>query len=64
MKTILQLALALSAKLVDERALLVAQERVGQSERSQSQNLVRGANLLGGGWQPVADNSTKAAMLR
>jgi len=64
MKTILQLALALPATLFDERTLLVTQESVVLSERFLSQNWVRGANSLGGSWQPAADNSTQTAMLR
>ncbi len=63
MKTILQLALALPATLVNERALLVTQERVVLSGRFLSQHWVRGANSLGGG-QPAADKNTKASMLR
>lgn len=64
MKPILQLAWALPATLVNERALLATQESVGLIERCQRQHLVRGVNSLGGGWQPPADKNTKAAMLR
>ncbi len=64
MKTNLQLALVRSATPVAERLVLVAQERVGQSERGPSQNLARGFKSFGGGWQPPADKNTKAAMLR
>jgi hypothetical protein len=64
MKTILQLAWALPATQVDERLLLVSQERVLQTERCLSQNRFRLFKSPGGGWQPAADNRTQTAMLR
>jgi hypothetical protein len=63
MKTIPPLAFAFLAALVDERARLVTEESVVLIERCLSQSLARGANSLGGGWRPAADNNTKAAML-